>query len=81
VSRTRCWDCMFCDKTTDHCAISDEYALNDETCEATDEQLASAAAQIAALQHERAIERLPKQQKAMGRAHAAEAFGGEVEAE
>jgi hypothetical protein len=39
------------------------------------------AALAAALQRERELERLPEQQKAMGWAHAAEAFGGEVEAE
>jgi len=37
-------------------------------------------AQIATLQHERAIERLPEQQRAQARQHAADAFGGEVEA-
>jgi hypothetical protein len=70
---------MFCDKTVDHCEISNAYASYNEICKATDEQLASAAAQIAALQRERELERLPEQQKAMGRKHAAEAFGGEVE--
>ena len=39
-----------------------------------------ADAQIATLQHERAIERLPEQQRAQARQHAADAFGGEVEA-
>jgi hypothetical protein len=77
--RTKCWDCMF--GSGPGCPVTMTYRYENSECIATDEQLASAAAQIAALQRERELERLPEQQKAMGRKHAAEAFGGEVEAE
>lgn len=76
--RTLCWDCMF--GLEKRCPVTSVVRCDNSRCSATDEQLAAAAAQIATLQHERAIERLPEQQRAQARQHAADAFGGEVEA-
>ena len=79
MARTRCWDCMF--GSGPGCPVTMTYRYEKSECIATDAQLASAAAQISALQRERELERLPDKQRAQARGHAAEAFGGEVEAE
>ena len=84
MARTRCCGCQFSAMygyPYYFCTIKDQPVSVHGTCKATDEEFAQAAAQIAALQRERELECLPEKQRAMGREHAAEAFGGEVEAE